>query len=277
MKLLITAFLVAFANAQSSTYTECTETNCPDGSTHQWPEYWGLDAGKDIEYFSSNPAAAVIVDCVCTHCSEFEEFQNWPAYQAKACEWADYIVCVATNCPGAVQYDYPEGWGEDASKDLKNIAENPGIAFHIDCVCTNCREYSMLDDWPAMAGNAACTTAAANKLPTTATPSAWTVDDPELCGDDFQEGGDLKDWLEKGVQCSCKYSEVCTNDHPGGAIYNDYTLGQAVIDGGVSCPNTGTCEAMTPAPTPAPTNPAPPESLTCHPTLLGLVALAAFM
>jgi hypothetical protein len=279
MKLLITAFLVAFANAQESDeYVTCMETNCPDRGSHAWPEGWGQDAGKDIEYILDNPAAATIVVCICTSCSEYEDLHNWPAYQEGGCEEAEFSVCVATNCPGALQFEYPDSadgkpWGEDAASDLTTISEHPGVAYHVDCMCSNCRGFSRMDAWPANAGNAGCTTAANHKLPTSATPSAWTKDDPDLCDDTVS----LKLWLEKGVQCSCKYSEVCSRDNPGGAIYNEYTLQQALLDRGVSCPNPGECQHMTPAPTPLPAPPVEEASLTCHPALLGLVAVVAFM
>jgi hypothetical protein len=279
MALLITAFLVAFAYASdfSGPYFSCIETKCP--AAYTWvtteaPSDWGTYPEEDIALIGNDATVATGVDCVCNSCSGFEgppSLESWPAYSDGACDHASYYACIIASCPGAFNYDYPENFGDVATDDLTNIAENPGIATHVDCVCNRCSDEKVLETWPANAGNAACTTAANKALPTSATPPAWTKDDPALC-ENLDEDVFLKKWLEAGVQCSCKFSDICSGDNPFGKIYNDYTLEDGILEMGLRCPNQGACAQGTPA---------PPETVeispACHPTLLGLVALVALM
>lgn len=55
----------------------------------------------------------------------------------------------------------------------------------------------------------------------------WNIGQYEMCSAKVdQDAGNAIFWaaITYGVQCKCKWSDVCSNDHPSGAQYNSWTL-----------------------------------------------------
>ena len=60
-----------------------------------------------------------------------------------------YDECMQTNCPNAMTYPWPGGWGQNADNDLTFLKENDEAAEIVSCVCHYCEWYSEVQDWPA--------------------------------------------------------------------------------------------------------------------------------
>ena len=83
--LLVLALRADEAAGQTGSYADCVAQNCPDAGNVQWPTDWGTtDADRAIDFVCSNSAARDAVDCVCTHCEDFSDLQNWVGYQYQA-------------------------------------------------------------------------------------------------------------------------------------------------------------------------------------------------
>ena len=55
----------------------------------------------------------------------------------------------------------------------------------------------------------------------------WNIGQYEMCSAKFdQDAGNAFFWaaITYGVQCKCKWSDVCSNDNPSGAQYNSWKL-----------------------------------------------------
>ena len=55
----------------------------------------------------------------------------------------------------------------------------------------------------------------------------WNIGQYEMCSAKFdQDAGNAFFWaaISYGVQCKCKWSDVCSNDNPSGAQYNSWKL-----------------------------------------------------
>ena len=69
------------------------------------------------------------------------------------CDWFDeeaaYEACRHSNCPCQKGFQWPEGWGSDATVDITHVRTNAFIAAAVNCVCARCGHYDSLKAWPA--------------------------------------------------------------------------------------------------------------------------------
>ena len=63
----------------------------------------------------------------------------------------DYEACRHSNCPCQKGFQWPEGWGSDATVDITHVRTNAFIAAAVNCVCARCGHYDVIKAWPAYA------------------------------------------------------------------------------------------------------------------------------
>ena len=69
-------------------YNACLDQHCPnhrDFAT-KWPSYFKTDPDRMIDFICGDKQVRDYIDCVCTNCGSFPEFQGWTAVQAGLCE-----------------------------------------------------------------------------------------------------------------------------------------------------------------------------------------------
>ena len=85
-------------------YAECADHVC-ERNTHQWPDGWGSNAAADIAHMENSTVASAIADCICRHCSNYEEVTNWPANSAQP-ETGCEVAARVTNTAADFSYSY---------------------------------------------------------------------------------------------------------------------------------------------------------------------------